>query len=153
MSTRTLRTMWEEYASEEQKGIRSQRCYELEAEIHTYQKMVGVSPYDFDSRWAKRDQIKKEMIQMPSLEPAPVQITIAPQRNFDYDTAKKIIGENNDAIIADCVRWAEAWVVCASFHADQVNPSNQNNPARRGQIMNFARQEYLKRKEDDPSAT
>ncbi len=150
MSQRKLREMWEEYEQIEKSGAgRNDRCREIEIEIHQYQKMIGASPYDFDKRWIKKQSMAESTLSGPPPADAlpPTDFTTVPQNNFTLEQAKEIIGENDFAILEDCIRHAEAWAICAAAIADKVNPSNQNNPARRGQVMNFARQDFNERKE------
>jgi len=142
--------MWEDYDRLEKSGAQrdNPKILELEIEIHAYQKMTGLSPYDFNKRWLKKAQMgATTMAGPPPPDSKPEEIvTPAPQSNFNLDQAKAIVGENDFAILEHCIKLAEAWMVCATFIADNVNASNMQNPARRGQLINFARQIFLEMK-------
>jgi len=146
---KSLRELWEEYEILERQGVArdNNQILELEQEIHLRQKSLGTSPFDFNKRWARKLEMGTPTLQGTKVPDVPEQtIVVAPQSNFTYEQARKIWGENEDAIIADCVRHAEAFIVVASYYADRVNPQNLTNLARRGQVVNLAKQIYDERK-------
>lgn len=132
-----LRVYWEEYKRIELKGERTKRCFELEQLIHDEQKIMDVSRYDFNSRWARKIKAGTPTITGPSLAPAE-DPEPAPTSNFTFEYAKDKIGENDFAILEECAMRAELYMVCLATILETVNPDNKSNMARRGQATNIA---------------
>lgn len=145
-----LRDLWEQYKRlESTTHKRSSKALEIEALIHTEQKTMGVSAYDFDKRWIRRDEMAKSTVEGPP-DPntqRPEEGFTVPQTKFTLEEAEKIVGENELAILADCAKLSEARNICLAAICDKLNPADNKNQARRGQIINMAITEFHKRKE------
>jgi hypothetical protein len=132
-----LRTYWEEYKRIELKGERSKRCFELEALIHEEQKIMGVSIYNFNARWTKKEIDGKSTLEGPTFDPNPEPDPV-PTSNFTFDYAKDKIGESDFAILEESAMKAELYMICLAKILEQINPDNVRNLARRGQATNIA---------------
>ena len=137
--------LWEEYKRIELSGERTKRCLDIEALIHEEQKNMGVSRYDFNTRWSRREIEAKPTLEGPSLEPTPDPVP-APTSNFTFEYAKDKIGENDFAILEECAMEAELYMVCLAKILENVNPDNMRNLARRGQATNIAIRLFEERK-------
>lgn len=145
----TLRDLWEQYKRLEAiTHKRDSKALEIEALIHTEQKKMGVSAYDFDKRWIRREEMAKSTVTGPPdpNEEQPEVFTV-PQTKFTLEDAEKIVGENELAILADCAKKSEARMICLAAIFDKLNPIENKNVARRGQGINMAMVEFHKRKE------
>lgn len=146
-----LRELWEEYKRLEDTGSsRTGRILDLEKEIHDRQREIGTAPFDFDKKWAKKEQDGTSTLLGPPLpDSKPVEVKeVIPQNNFTFDEARKIIGENDFAILEDCNRMAEAMMTCIENIANKRNTENQRNPARRGQSINLTINLFNRRKDE-----
>ena len=135
-----LRPLWEEYAIIEKSGQgRTKRALEIEATIHQVQLKLKNAPYDFDTRWEKNKLNGAPTVSgPPPLESKPMEMEILPpQGNFSVEDAKKILGENDCALLEYCANRAEAIMVYLAHILDKLNPENRN-VARRGQGTNIA---------------
>jgi len=132
-----LRTYWEEYKKIEIRGERTKRCYEIEALIHEEQKKMGVSIYNFNARWTRKEVDGKSTLEGPTFDPVPEPDPV-PTSNFTFDYAKDKIGENDFAILEECAMEAELYMVCLAKILENINPDNTRNLARRGQATNIA---------------
>lgn len=145
----TLRDLWEQYKRlEATTHKRDSKALEIEALIHTEQKKMGVSAYDFDKRWIRIEEMAKSTVTGPPdpNEEQPEAFTV-PQTKFTLEEAEKIVGENELAILADCAKKSEARMICLAAIFDKLNPIENKNVARRGQGINMAMVEFHKRKE------
>lgn len=140
-----LSKYWEEYQKIEQNGERTRRCYEIEGLIHEEQKKMGVSRYDFNVRWERKEAQKKPTLSGPSLDPTPEPDPV-PTSNFSFDYAKKKLGDNDFNILEECMMDAEVLVVCAAKIANIVNVENKTNHARRGMVSNIGIRLYEEKK-------
>lgn len=144
-----LRDLWEQYKKLElTTHKRDSKVLEIEALIHAEQKIMGVSAYDFDKRWIRKDEMAKSTVEGPP-DPnskAPEEFTV-PQTKFTLEEAEKIVGENELAMLADCAKLSEARNICLAAICNKLNPEDNKNMARRGQIINMAIAEFHKRKE------
>ena len=145
-----LRDLWENYKRRELSiHTRDSKLLELETLIHAEQKKMGVSAYDFDRRWIRREEAAKSTVAGPPDPDAksPDEFTI-PQTKFTLEEAQKIVGENELAMLADCAKKSEARMICLAAIFDKLNPFENKNVARRGQGINMAMAEFHKRKEE-----
>ena len=145
-----LRDLWENYKKlEVTTTTRNSKVLELEALIHVEQKKMGVSAYDFDKRWTRRDEMAKSTVTGPPDRDSksPDEFTV-PQTKFTLEEAQKIVGENELAILEDCAKKSEARMICLAAIFDKLNPIENRNVARRGQGINMAMAEFHKRKEE-----
>jgi len=143
----TLRDLWEQYKRLElSTHKRDPKALEIEALIHVEQKKMGVSAYDFDKRWIRRDEMAKSTVAGPPMD-SPEETFTVPQTKFTLEEAEEIVGENELAILADCAKKSEARMICLAAILDKLNPVDNKNVARRGQGINMAMVEFHKRKE------
>lgn len=135
-----LRPLWEEYAVIEKSGQgRNKRALEIESIIHQAQLKAKTAPYDFDARWEKNRLNGLSTVSgPPPVESKPVEPEVfPPQANFTVEEAKKILGENDCALLEYCANIAEARMIYLAHILDKLNPENRN-VARRGQGTNIA---------------
>ena len=144
-----LRDLWESYKRLElTTKTRDSKVLELEALIHIEQKKMGVSAYDFDRRWIRKEEMSKSSVEgPPSPDSKPPEEFTVPQSHFTLEEAKEIIGENEFALLEDCAKKSEARMICLASILDKLNPTENKNVARRGQGINMAMVEFHKRKE------
>lgn len=144
-----LRDLWERYKSRELSNhTRDTKLLELEVLIHAEQKKMGISAYDFDKKWIRKEEMARSTVSGPP-DPnskAPDEFII-PQSKFTLKDAEGIVGENELAILADCAKKSEARMICLAAIFDKLNPLENKNVARRGQGINMAMAEFHKRKE------
>jgi len=145
-----LRDLWENYKRLElTTTTRNSKLLEIESQIHVEQKKMGVSAYDFDRRWTRRDESAKSSIEgPPEADSKPPEEFTIPQSHFTLEQAKEIIGENEFSILEDCAKKSEARMICLASIFDKLNPVENKNVARRGQGINMAMVEFHKRKEE-----
>lgn len=143
----TLRLLWEKYKKIEILGKRTESALKLESQIHERQRQIGSSAYDFDARWAKRSRDSVSTVVIGSMDKAP-EPTVR-RAGFTMEDAIKIVGgKNNEEMIRDSMRYAEAFIMISVDELDKINPENTTNPARRGQGINIGSAHYNKRKEN-----
>lgn len=130
-----LTTLWRQYKNiQNSASERTPSVRRLEEKIHEAQKFIPTPPYDFDKWWAKRELMSKSSVSGTTIEtPEPEK---APQANFSLEQAKQLIGDNDCVILTDCAKRAEAIMIYLAHELEKINPSNMNNPARRGQAIN-----------------
>jgi len=132
-----LTDSWDEWNKFYKKGTRDDKCLKFEETIHGEQKRMGSLPYDFDSRWEKREKDSKSTITLPPVtELPPTKEKKVPTINFSLDDAKKIVGSSDFSMLEFANRLAEANIVCLTAIANKTNSDNKVNPARRGQSIN-----------------
>lgn len=142
-----LTIYWSEYKKIELSGERTKRCLELEKLIHDEQKNMGVSRYDFNARWERKEAQGKITLEGPSLDPSP-ESEPEPTSNFTFDYAKDKIGENDFAILEECAMKAELQMVVLAKILETINNENKQNFARRGQAMNIAMRLFEEKKKN-----
>jgi len=134
-----LRDLWEQYGVLEKKGQPREKMLSIERRIHEIQKERGSSRYDFDKRWGKKDEMMEGSMQGPPKFDAPT--TDEPEKMEIIDAiekAKKLIGENDIALLEECLEKAEAFSTYGTDYLDKINPANTRNAAMRGQKVNLA---------------
>ena len=144
-----LRDLWESYKKLELTNTtRTAKVLEIEASIHTEQKRMGVSAYDFEVRWERRAEMAKPSVEgPPPMDSTPPSDFVVPQNRFTLEEAKEIVGENEYSILEDCAKLSEARMICLAAILDKLNPTENKNVARRGQGINMTITEFHKRKE------
>ena len=120
------------------RGERNQKCLEAEANVHVEQKKIGSPPYQFTEKyWDKREQDGASTVSGPPMtdvKPDPNESVV--QANFDFNEAKKIVGEDDYTLLEFCNRLVEARIICVTQIAQITNSQNKTNGARRGQSIN-----------------
>ncbi len=143
-----LRDLWENYKKLELTNTtRNSKVLEVEALIHTEQKRMGVSAYDFEARWERRAEMAKSTVEGPPMDSTSPSDFVVPQSRFTFEEAKGIVGENEYAMLEDCAKLSEARMICIASILDKLNPTENKNVARRGQGINMTIAEFHKRKE------
>jgi len=145
----SLIELWTEYKKIELTGKRTKRALDLEVLIHQKQKILSTGAYDFNARWEKNETMGKSTVEGPPMDARPEATNVPPQANFTVEQAKEKIGENDCAILDDCIGWAEARMIYMAHVADVINPANKTNVARRGQCINIAIAEFNRRKAEE----
>ena len=140
-----LLPLWEKYKVIEQGGVRTEGAKKIEAEIHLIQKSYKTATYDFDSRWMRKAKAGEITVTGPPMGDRPEPPT-PPVATHTVEEAEKDVGENDSSMLRDCVRWVEPRMIIMADEAEKVNVENQRNVARRGQVMNLALPEFLRRK-------
>jgi len=142
-----LKPLWDEYNKLRASGARNARAIMLEGLIHGRQREIGSEPYDFDKMWDKIEKDRTPSIEVPTIGGMikPETETV-PQSRFTFEQAKKLIGENDCAILDDCAKWAEVRMVYLSHVLNEINPAENTNVARRGQGINIGLGEFVRRK-------
>ena len=131
-----LRDLWDEYGKIVQSGVRTDRALKIEEAIHTLQKKIGTSRYDFDKRWERNTEMSESTLKINTMDRE--ESPSVPSTNFTFEQAKARIGENDFALLEDCAMRAEAEMVVLARILDSLNIDNQRNVARRGQAINIA---------------
>lgn len=125
------------------------RLKAIQKRIHEIQKGMGSSPYDFDKRRSRNEAMSVEsVVGPPDLDsPAPSSEEQVPQANFTYDQARKLISDNDFALLEDCAKDYEIKAVVIGRILEGMNPTNITNHARRGQGINWTLTKFWKDKE------